>query len=97
MLEYNLKQLISEPTHFTEHSSSVIDLILARSNNNVLTSGVADPLLADYIRYHCPVIAVLKFKRTHTPSFRRKIWNYRLADYDKYRMILMDSDLQQKI
>ena len=97
MLEYNLKQLISEPTHFTEHSSSVIDLILVRSNNNVLTSGVADPFVADYTRYHCPVIAVLKFTRMHTPSFRRKIWNYGLADYDKYRMILMDSNLLQKI
>ena len=43
------------------------------------------------------MIAVLKFTRTHTPSFRRKIWNYRLADYDKYRMILMDSELLQKI
>ena len=97
MLEYNLKQLISEPTHLTEHSSSVIDLILVRSNNNVLTSGVADPLVADYTRYHCPEITVLKFTYTHTPSFRRKIWNYRLADYEKYRMILMDDDLPQKI
>ena len=43
LLEYNLKQLITEPTHFTENSSSLNDLILVRNNINVLTSGVADP------------------------------------------------------
>ena len=28
-LEYDLTQLISEPTHVTEHSNSILDLILA--------------------------------------------------------------------
>ena len=28
MPEYNIRQLLSEDTHFTEHSSSVLDLIL---------------------------------------------------------------------
>ena len=68
-----------------------------RNNNNVLTSGVADLFVADYTRYHCPIIAVLKFTRPYTPSFRRNIWNYRLADYDKYRTISSESDLLQKI
>ena len=31
ILEYNLTQLISEPTHVTEHSSSILDLILVRN------------------------------------------------------------------
>ena len=56
LLEYNLKQIITEPTHFTENSSSLIDLTLVRNNNNVLTSSVADPFMANYTRYHCPVI-----------------------------------------
>ena len=67
LLEYNLNQLITEPTHFTE-TSSLIDLILVRNNNNnVLNSGVADPFMADYTRYHRPVIILLKFTRPHTP------------------------------
>ena len=97
MLEYNLIQLISEPTHFTEHFSSLVDLILVRNINNILTSGVTDPFIADYARYHCPVIAVLKFTCPHIPSFQRKIWNYKLADYDKYRAILSESNLLEKI
>ena len=46
--EYNLSQLITENTHFTEHSSSLLDLILVRNNNNnILMSGTLDPLIPD--------------------------------------------------
>ena len=34
MAEYSLSQLISDNTHFTEHSSSPLDLILVRNNDN---------------------------------------------------------------
>ena len=33
---YNFQQLIDEPTHFTEHSSSIIDLILVTKPENVI-------------------------------------------------------------
>ena len=72
MLEYSLNQLISEPMHLAEHSSAITDLTLVRNNYNVLTSGVADHFMADYTRYHCPIIAALKFTRPHTPSFEEK-------------------------
>ena len=61
VLEYNLTQLISEPTHITETSSSILDLILVRNKNNVLLSGVADPFIPNQITYHSPVIVLLKF------------------------------------
>ena len=51
ILECNLSQLITENTHFTEHSSSQLDLILVRNNNNnnILMSGTLDPLIPDQI------------------------------------------------
>ena len=52
MQEYNMKQLISGPTNFTEHSSTLIDLMLVRNNNNILTSGVIDTFIPNQIRYH---------------------------------------------
>ena len=58
--EFNLKQLISEATHFTEHSSSLIDLVMVRNSTNVLTSGVADCFIPDQVRYHRPIIVLLK-------------------------------------
>ena len=44
---YNLRQLIKEKTHFTEQSSSLIDLVLVRNTAHVLTSGVLDPFIPD--------------------------------------------------
>ena len=82
ILEYNLTQLISEPTHVTEHSSSILDLILVHNKNNPLLSGVADPFIPNQIRYHSPVIVLLKFTRPITKSFKRRVWYYQLADYE---------------
>ena len=84
MLQFNLKQLIQEATHYTEHSVSLIDLILVGSESNILASGVADPFIPDQIRYHCPTIVLLKFVRPSLKSYKRKIWYYARADFDQY-------------
>ena len=87
---YRLKQLIKEATHYTEHSASLIDLIMVRNESNILTSGVADPFISDQIRYHCPTLVLLKFTRPTLTSYKRKIWNYARADFDKFREILRE-------
>ena len=38
-------QIITEPTHFTENSSSLLDIILVNNKNDVTTRGVGDPFL----------------------------------------------------
>ena len=40
---FGLEQLIKEPTHYTESSSSAIDLFLTSNSNNVFLTGVGDP------------------------------------------------------
>ena len=94
---YNLKQLINEETHFTEYSASLIDLIMTRNSNSVLFSGVLDPFLPDQIRYHCPIILLLKFTRPSLRSYSRKIWNYSRADFDKCREPLMEFHLENAV
>ena len=94
---YNMKQLISDPTHFTENSSSLIDLILVRNSPNILTSGVADTFIPDLTRYHCPIIVLMKFLRPPNKAFKQRIWNYNLADFDKYRHVLTNSNLEEKL
>ena len=95
--QYNLKQLINEPTHFTENSASLIDLILVRNTSNILTSGVIDCFLPNQTRYHCPVLALLKVVRPSIKTFKRKLWNYHQADFDRYRTLLSESDLENEI
>ena len=98
ILEYNLSQLITENTHFTEHSSSLLDLILVRNNNNnILMSGTLDPLIPDQVRYQCPIMILLKFTPPRATTFKRKVWYYKLADYDKYREELSEASLLLKI
>ena len=62
-VEFSLTQMIDEPTHFTETSSSVIDLLLVSNNNSVLLSGVCDPFLSQEMRYHCPIFGIFKFSK----------------------------------
>ena len=97
MSEYNLSQLISGDTHFTEHSSSLLDLILVRNNESILMSGVVDPFIPEQVKYHCPVIVLLKFILPCASSFKRKIWYYKLADYNKFRELLSEASLENLI
>ena len=78
---FNLHQVITEPTHFTEVSSSTIDLVFTSNKNNILASGVGDPFLEQNIRYHCPVYFVLNFQKVTSPALNRHIWLYDRGNY----------------
>ena len=82
---YNLTQLISEPTNFTENSSSLLDLILCKNVDSVITSGVADPFIPDLIRYHCPIYLILDLQKPKPHNFCRTVWQYDAGRYDDYR------------
>ena len=56
-----LKQTINEPAHFTEHSSSLFDIMLTTNENHLSFTGVEDPFLTREIRYHCPVYGIFNF------------------------------------
>ena len=46
---FNFDQLIVELTHFTESSSSIIDLIFISNKSSILLSGVGDPFLGQSV------------------------------------------------
>jgi hypothetical protein len=82
-MQYSLQQLVEDPKNFTEHSSSLIDLILTNDVNFVSYAGVGPPLL-DQVRCHCPVIGFLNAPKPVSKSFKRKIWLYNQGDFDEY-------------
>ena len=59
----SINQVNIELTHFTTHSSSIIDLMFTSNESSILLSGVDDPFLDQNIRYHCPVYFVLNFHK----------------------------------
>ena len=87
-LNFDFTQLINEPTHFTAHSSSLIDVIMVTNVNNTIASEVHN-----LIRYHCPVAVILSFEKFKPQNYKRRIWKYEEADYIKYRQIPIDVDL----
>ena len=91
LMQYSLQQLVEDPTNFTEHSSSLIDLIFTNDVNFVPYAGVGPPLL-DQVRYHCPVIGFLNAPKPVSKSFKRKIWLYNQGDFDEYRRLLSLTD-----
>ena len=60
---YSLSQIIIEPTHFTEPSSSLIYLLVVSNKDHVLLSAVGDPFLTQQVRYHCPICGIFKFSK----------------------------------
>ncbi|XP_053406441.1 uncharacterized protein LOC123527061 [Mercenaria mercenaria] len=85
MSSYSSVQLISEPTHFTENSQSLIDLVFVNNPQHVISSFTADPFIPDLTRFHCPTVVVFKFQKPKITAFKRKIWKYDQADFDSYR------------
>ena len=83
---YNLTQLISESTHFTENSSSIIDLFFTSREDSVL------PILDLNIRYHCPIYCVLNLNKHKCTTFTRHIWLYDRGDYASFANELSDTN-----
>ena len=84
-LRYGLSSVVSEPTHFTESSSSLIDLILLSTKLDILYSGVGEPFLDQNIRYHCPVYGLLNMSTPKKTTFKRRVWKYDDGEYGTLR------------
>ena len=90
--QFSLTQVVNEPTHFTEHSPSLIDLMLVSNPNYVILNGVGDPFLGQDLRYHCPIFGVFKFCKPIRRSFTRHIWRYEQENYDLLKEMASSTD-----
>ena len=77
---YGMKQVITEPTHILENSSSCIDLIFSNQPNVIMDSGV-------HLTLHSKcdlekIYSKLNLKIEYPPPYTRKIWNYRRSETD---------------
>ena len=77
--DLGLYQLISEPTHVMGESKSCIDLIFTDQPNLIINSGV-HPSLHNQCHHHI-VYGKLSVSNMAPPSYTRRIWHYRKADF----------------
>ena len=74
---YGLQQLIQEPTHIFNTSSSCIDLIFTSQPILVMESGVHSSLYPNC--HHQVVFVKFNFSILYQPHFERTVWFYEKA------------------
>lgn len=92
MNTYNLSQLVTECTHYTEHNSSLLDLILVSNITILDRTFVGESFLDQPMRYHCPVFGILNIRKVSSSSYARRIWLYEYANFDRFRTLLRETD-----
>ena len=90
--QLSFSQMIQEPTHFTEHSSSLIDILIVSNKRHVINCGVSDPFLHQDTRYHCPIYGILIFCKPKRKAFKRRIWKYEQGNYDLLRQTAAETN-----
>ena len=59
--QFSLTQVVNEPTYFTEHSSSLIDLMLVSNPNHIILNGMGDTSIGQDLRYHSLIFGIFEF------------------------------------
>ena len=90
--QFSLHHTINQLTHFTEHSSSLIDILLVSSKDHLILSGAGDPFFNQEIRYHFPIYGIFKFSKPKPKTFMRHIWSYEQGNYDLLRQKALSID-----
>ena len=80
---YGLNQLIQEPTHILNLSSSCIDLILTSQPNLVMETGIHSSLHSNC--HHQIVFAKFNLSIFYPPSYERTVWYYERANTELIR------------
>ena len=96
-VKYNMIQFINEPTHFTQNSSSCIELIQSTDPNVIDLIHFGQLFLSVHVRYHCPIYGLFKVPKTMQACFKIRIWLYDRGNYNQYREQLQRVDWDELI
>ena len=77
LIQNNLYQIITEPTRYSDHSASLLDLIITDSPHMFLSFGISPPLAN---LDHCTIYCTLNIKLHRIKAFTRTVWDYNSAD-----------------
>ena len=78
-----LQQIIKEPTHILDTSSSCIDLIFTSQPKLVMNSGVHSSLHVNC--RHQIIFAKFNLQIYYPPPYERAVWHYKHANTDHIR------------
>ena len=87
---YGLHQLIQEPTHILNSSSSCIDLIFTSQPNLVMESGVYSSLHPNC--HHQVIFAKFTLSIFYPPPYERTVWFYEKANPELMQRAINESE-----
>lgn len=79
--KYGLHQLVTDPTHVTDSSKTLIDLIIS-SNKSICT--ITDVATVDHISDHCLVYTLLSFPKIRSLIFYRSYRNFKKFNSENF-------------
>ncbi len=88
----SLHSYITEPTRITDTTRSIVDHIITNSPILIKSTKV-DPSIST--NDHCNISAHISFKTRKPQSYSRVMWDYKNADFDKFRSELRLCDWNQ--
>ena len=80
---YGFSQLMSEPTHILQNSSSCIDPIFTDQPNFVINSGIKPSLHENY--HHQITYAKFNLQIIYPPPYQRLAWDYKNANAKSFK------------
>ena len=86
--EYDLKQVINEPTHLLANYSSCIDLIFTLQPNFVMDADIHQSVHGSC--HHQIVYAKFNLKIHYPPPYEREVWHFQKADINLIRRAMND-------
>jgi hypothetical protein len=88
---FHLEQLIKSPTHVTENSSTLIDIITTSSADLIKKTEVGSPSLSN----HSDITAWVSVDRPPPEKFKRKIYRYEEANWEMMRQDIISTDWER--
>ena len=84
---FNMKQMITDPTHILENTSSYIDVIFTTQPNIILDSGIHSSLHPKC--HHQIIYSKLNLKIEYPPPYTREIWDYNKTETELIALLKM--------
>ena len=91
--QFGLHQLINEPTHLLQNSSSCIDSMFTSQPNIVIESGVHPSLRPNC--HHQIISAEFNLKIYYSPPYLREVWHSREANADLIKRAISNFNWQK--
>jgi hypothetical protein len=82
LAQNHLSQHITEPTRYHNNKGSLLDLIITNRRGLIKNTEVIAPV---HLNDHCTITGLIDLPTCKPQSYKRRMWQYKLANFDDFR------------